>query len=163
MSIDPRSFDPRAFGDPSLGGDDAAQALAEDCGRALWQRDAASRAMGMRLDDIGPGRAEMVMTVRADMVNGHGSCHGGLIFSLADSCFGYASNAYDQATVAAGCSIEFIAPAHQGDVLRAVAEERVRSGRTGVYDVTVSNQDGRTIALLRGKSHRIQGEVVTKG
>lgn len=163
MSIDPRSFDPRAFGDPHLTGDDAAQALAEDCGRALWQRDAASRALGMRLDDIGPGRAEMVMKVRPDMLNGLRTCHGGFIFALADSCFGYACNAYDQATVTAAGSVEFIAPAHEGDVLRAVAEERVRSGRTGVYDVTVSNQDGRTVALFRGKSHRIQGDVVAKG
>lgn len=161
MNTDPRSIDPRAFGDvATVDDDDTAQTLAEDCARAMWNKDAASQALGMRIDEVGPGRAVVVMKVRPDMLNGHQTCHGGLLFTLADSAFGFACNSYDRATVAAGCSIEFVTAARGGELLRAEAVERARSGRTGVYDVTVSGEDGRTVALFRGKSHEIKGGVI---
>ncbi|WP_295643109.1 hydroxyphenylacetyl-CoA thioesterase PaaI [uncultured Methylibium sp.] len=161
MSIDPRSLDPRAFGAvETVVDDDKAQTLAEDCARAMWKGDAASQALGMRIDEVGPGRAVLVMTVRPDMLNGHQTCHGGFIFALADSAFAFACNSYDRATVAAGCSIEYLAPARAGELLRAEAVERSRSGRTGVYDITVSGEDGRSVALFRGKSHEIKGPVI---
>ena len=100
------------------------------------------------------------MSVRKDMLNGHSICHGGFIFTLADSAFAFACNSYNQVTVAARAAIDFLAPAQLGDVLIAIAEERALSSRTGVYDITVSNQDGVRIALFRGNSHRIRGEVV---
>lgn len=137
-----------------------AQALAERVGRAMFAKDASSRSLGMRVEGIGPGRAELTMTVRPDMLNGHGICHGGFIFLLADSTFAYACNSYNRTTVAQGCSIDYIAPAHERDVLRATGTERSRSGRTGVYDIEVRDQRGRTIALFRGKSYRIDGHVV---
>ena len=137
-----------------------AQALAERVGRAMFAKDVASRSLGMRVEDIGPGRAELSMTVRPEMLNGHGICHGGFIFLLADSAFAYACNSYNRNTVAQGCSIDYIAPAHEGDELRATGTERSRSGRTGVYDIEVRDQRGRMIALFRGKSYRIDGHVV---
>lgn len=137
-----------------------AQALAERVATGMYESDRASRGLGMRIESVAPGRAEMTMTVRDDMVNGHAICHGGFIFLLADSTFAYACNSYNRNTVAQGCSIEYLAPAHVGDVLRAIGVERSRSGRTGVYDIEVRRQDGRTIALFRGKSYRIDGNVV---
>ncbi len=161
MTMDPRSIDPRAFGVVEAAiDDDAAQTLAEDCARAMWKGDAASQALGMRIDEVGPGRAVLVMKVRPDMLNGHQTCHGGFIFALADSAFAFACNSYDRATVAAGCSIEYLAPARAGELLRAEAVERSRSGRTGVYDIPVSGEDGRSVALFRGKSHEIKGPVI---
>jgi acyl-CoA thioesterase len=137
-----------------------AQALAVRVGAAMYARDHASRALGMTLKMIAAGHAELTMTVRADMLNGHATCHGGFIFALADSAFAFACNSYNLVTVASGCSIEFLAPGHEGDVLTAVARERSAAGRTGVYDIDVHNQDGALIALFRGKSHRIKGKVV---
>ena len=139
---------------------DAAQALAERVAAAMWSRDDASKGLGMRIVGIGPGRAELAMTVRADMLNGHAICHGGFIFTLADSAFAYACNSYNLTTVASGCAIDFLAPAREGDVLTAVAQERSASGRTGVYDIEVQNQHGERIALFRGKSYRIKGHVI---
>lgn len=162
MSIgDPRSHDPRAFGvvDPDLAAEDAAQARAEDCARAMWRRDAASQSLGMRLDEIAPGRAVMLMRVRPDMLNGHASCHGGFIFALADSAFAFACNSHDRVAVAAGCSIDYLSPGREGELLRAEGVERVRSGRSGVYDITVTGEDGRVVALFRGKSRELQGSV----
>src|ERR1043165_5512325 len=134
-----------------------AQALAKRVAAAMFARDAASQAMGMTIAGLGPGHAELTMTVRADMLNGHTICHGGFIFTLADSAFAYACNSYNQTTVASGCSIDFIAPAREGDELAAHARERSASGRTGVYDIEVSNQRGEAVALFRGKSYRIKG------
>jgi len=138
-----------------------AQALAERVADAMFGRDRASQGLGMRIARVGPGHAELTMTVRGDMVNGHAICHGGFVFTLADSAFAFACNSYNMNTVANGCTIEFLAPAHEGDVLRAVAQERAQVGRNGVYDVEVRNQEGVTIAHFRGKSTRIKGEVVT--
>jgi acyl-CoA thioesterase len=138
---------------------DELQALAELAGKTMFERDPASQALGMQLAAIGPGHARMTMMVRQDMLNGHQICHGGYIFMLADSAFAFACNSHNQATVGAGCNIEFLAPGRLGDVLTAEAVEQTLAGKTGVYDVKVSNQEGRTLALLRGKSHRIGGLV----
>ena len=100
------------------------------------------------------------MTVREDMVNGHELCHGGLIFTLADSAFAFACNTYDAVTVASAASVEFLLPARLGDELTAIAEERSRSKRTGVYDVAVRNQQGDCVALFRGRSHELGGSVI---
>jgi acyl-CoA thioesterase len=139
---------------------DDPQALAELAGRTMFERDPASQALGMALVEIRPGYARMTMTVRPDMLNGHQSCHGGFIFALADSAFAFACNSHNHNTVAAGCSIDYIAPGREGDFLCAEAVEQALAGKTGVYDIKVSNQDGRTIALFRGKSHRVAGHVV---
>ena len=141
------------------GHDQNAQALAELAGRTMFERDPASQALGMVLDDIRPGYARMTMTVRADMLNGHATCHGGYIFMLADSAFAFACNSHNLSTVGAGCTIDYLAPGRAGDVLVAEATEQALQGKTGVYDVTVKTADGRTIALFRGKSHRISGTV----
>lgn len=137
-----------------------AQALAERVARAMFDSDGASRGLGMTIVSVGPGHAEMTMTVRDDMLNGHAICHGGFIFLLADSTFAFACNSYNRTTVAQGCTIDYVAPAHRGDVLHARGTERSRTGRTGVYDIEVRNQHGKTVALFRGKSYRIDGHVV---
>jgi acyl-CoA thioesterase len=138
----------------------AAQRLAERVADGMFVNDRASRGLGMQIASVAPGRAEMTMTVREDMLNGHAMCHGGFIFLLADSTFAFACNSYNRNTVAQGCSIDYLAPAHLGDVLHASGVERSRTGRTGVYDIEVRNQHGRTVALFRGKSYRIDGHVV---
>ena len=123
---------------------------------AMLASDAASRMLGIELADYGPGWARTRMTVRDDMVNGHGICHGGLIFSLADTAFACACNSWGPVTVAAGCDIVFVAPARGGDVLVAEARMRSRFGRYGIYDVTVADGD-RLIAEFRGRSHQMRG------
>jgi len=147
-----RSDDPRT--------EAQAQALAQRVADGMYARDRASQALGMRIVDVGPGRARLAMTVRADMLNGHAICHGGFIFTLADSAFAFACNSYNLTTVASGCAIDFLAPAHEGDTLTATAVEQSAIGRTGVYDIDVTNQRGERIALFRGKSYRIKGQVV---
>ena len=137
------------------------QALAELAGRTMFERDPASQALGMVLAEIRPGYARMTMTVRADMLNGHATCHGGYIFMLADSAFAFACNSHNLSTVGAGCTIDYLAPGRTGDVLVAEATEQALQGKTGVYDVTVKTADGRTIALFRGKSHCISGTVAS--
>jgi acyl-CoA thioesterase len=136
------------------------QALAEQVSSAMWSRDRASNALDMQILKVKPGYAMMSMPVRADMLNGLAICHGGYIFTLADSTFAYSCNSYNLNTVASACHIDFLAPAREGDVLEAEAVEQSLSGRTGVYDVTVRARGGKTIALFRGKSYRISGEVI---
>ena len=136
------------------------QQLAQAVANAMWSRDNATNALGMEILAIGPGSATIAMPVRAEMLNGHHMCHGGYIFTLADSAFAYACNSYNQNTVASACHIDFLAPARLGDVLEAEAVERSAAGRTGVYDITVRVRGGKTVALFRGKSYRIQGEVI---
>lgn len=138
----------------------AAQALAEATAASMFARDAATHALGIEILKVGPGYAKMCMKVRPDMLNGHQTCHGGFIFALADSAFAFSCNSYNANTVAAGCSIEYLAPGRAGDMLTAESIELARQGKTGVYDVTVTNQDGARIALFRGKSHQIKGEVI---
>jgi acyl-CoA thioesterase len=136
------------------------QSLAELAGKAMYERDPASQKLGMTLDEIRPGYARMSMPVRGDMLNGHGTCHGGYIFMLADSAFAFACNSHNHATVGAGCTIDYLAPGREGDLLTAEAVEQALTGKTGVYDIVVTNQEGRKIALFRGKSHRVSGHVV---
>jgi acyl-CoA thioesterase len=138
-----------------------AQATAERSVRALYDRDRASQRLGMRVTECRPGFARVVMKVTADMLNGHQVCHGGLVFALADSAFAFACNSHDRSTVAASATIEFLAPARDGDELTAVAGERWRSRRAGIYEIEVTNQRGETIALFRGRSHELGGAVVT--
>jgi len=138
----------------------AATALAERVAASMYERDTATQALGIRVVRVLPGFAELAMAVRADMLNGHEICHGGFIFTLADSAFAYACNSYNLNTVASGGAIEFTAPARQGDVLTARAHERQLAGRTGVYDVEVANERGETVAMFRGKSYRIKGHLV---
>jgi len=137
------------------------QLLADAVGRAMYRRDRASQMLGMTLDSMAPGRAQITMLVRPDMCNGHGTCHGGLLFTLADSAFAYACNSYNINTVALGCTIDFMAAGNDGDTLTAVGEMRQQGLRTGLYDITVTNQDGQAIALFRGKSYRIKGDVLS--
>jgi acyl-CoA thioesterase len=137
-----------------------AQRLAERAVEALWRGDSASRHLGMSIEACGPGRATVTMRIRADMVNGHGICHGGLIFALADSAFAFACNSHGDNTVAAGAAIEFLRPARAGDELRAVATERWRRGRSGIYEIEVQNQKGEAVALFRGRSHQVAGRLV---
>ena len=125
----------------------------------MYERDQATQALGMKLDEIRPGYARMSMPIRADMLNGHATCHGGYIFMLADSAFAFACNSHNFNTVGAGCSIDYLAPGREGDLLVAEGVEQALQGKTGVYDITVTNQDGRTVALFRGKSHRVSGMV----
>jgi acyl-CoA thioesterase len=138
------------------------QQLAERAAQALLANDAASRMLGMRLIEVRPGYARLTMQVSGDMVNGHRACHGGLIFSLADSAFAVSCNSHNDNTVAAAASIDFVAPAVEGDELSAEARELWRSGRTGLYEVTVTNQRGERIAFFRGRSHKISGQLATE-
>ncbi len=140
------------------------QDLARRCADAMWAGDEASRRLGMELVSVGPGAAELTMTVRPDMVNGHGLCHGGLIAALADSAFAVACNTHGPVTVAAGFEITFVAPARAGDQLIARAGERARFGRSGLYDVTVSRRDAAgpaaaetVVAEFRGRSREVGG------
>jgi acyl-CoA thioesterase len=136
--------------------------LANQCAQAMFERDAASQAMGMRLLSVAPGCARVGMSVRADMIQGHGTCHGGYLFALADSAFALACNSYNDATVALGCSIDYVAPARLGDTLSADCSEQSRSGRTGNYDVRIENQLGQLIALFHGKSYKVRGTVLAQ-
>ena len=140
--------------------EDPARQLADRVREAMLQGDHATAHMGIDITEVGPGSAVATMTVQRWMLNGHATCHGGFIATLADSAFAFACNSYNQNTVASACHIDFLAPARLGDVLEAEAIERSRSGRTGVYDISVSVRGGKTVALFRGKSYRIEGEVI---
>ena len=137
-----------------------AEQIAQACADTMYADDRASVALGIEMVDVSVGRTVMAMTVREDMVNSHDICHGGLIFTLADSAFAFACNSENHNTVAAGARVEFLAPGRLGDRLTAVAEQVSQGGRTGIYDVSVTNQLGKTVALFRGNSHRIGGAVV---
>ncbi len=147
-------------GEAAGGGDSRAQATAQRAVRALYDGDRASQALGMTVERCAPGQATVSMQVRADMVNGHGICHGGLVFALADSAFAFACNSHGDNTVAAGAAIEFLAPARDGDRLTATAVERWRTGRTGIYEIEVRNQRDEAIALFRGRSHQVAGRLI---
>ena len=137
-----------------------ARAVAVLVGAGMMAKDKASSGLGMRLTHISPGAAHMDMLVRPDMLNGHATCHGGMITALADSAFAFACNSYNELAVASGLSIDFVAPAFEGDMLTARAIEVSLSGRTGVYDVMVFNQKADCVAVFRGRSHRIKGQTV---
>ena len=133
------------------------QQIAQRCADIMWPDDHAARGLGMTIAAVGPGTAKLTMSVRQDMVNGHGTAHGGFIFALADSCFAYACNSFNHRAVAAGVDINFLAPAHLGDTLTAHGQARHQGGRSGVYDIEVSNADGKLVAVFRGRAARIKG------
>lgn len=136
------------------------QELAEACARAMWAEDRASAGLGMRIARVAPGAATLTMAVEERMVNGHGICHGGFIFTLADSAFAFACNSFNRRAVAQSNSITYLRPARLGDTLTAEAVEAAAAGRSGITDVTVTDQDGRAIALFRGLSRIIEGQLV---
>ncbi len=138
----------------------AAQRLAERVRERMFANDHAARGLGMAVVAIGPGAAELTMTVRQDMINGHDICHGGLVATLADTAFAYACNSYNELTVASGFSIDLVAPARLGDLLTARCREVSKAGRTGVYDVEIGNQRGERIAVFRGRSYTLKGKPV---
>ncbi len=133
------------------------QALAEACARVMWDDDNATRHLGMELVSIALGEAVIAMDITDAMTNGHGICHGGYMFTLADSAFAFACNSHNQRSVAQHCSVSFIAPAFRGDRLTASAQEVSRRGRSGIYDVRITNQEGEIVAEFRGHSRTIKG------
>jgi acyl-CoA thioesterase len=139
------------------------QQTAERVRDGMFANDRASKGLGMQVTAVAPGRAVMTMTVRADMLNGHDICHGGLIATLADSTFAFACNSYDQLTVASGFAIDLLSPARLGDVLTASCVEVSKAGRTGVYDTEVRNQRGERVAVFRGRSYTIKGKPAVGG
>lgn len=153
---DPSEDDTLAGGAPAVSSADPDTALALRCAEAMYAADEASRLLGIRIVEVTPGRAVARMDVDERMVNGHGIAHGGYLFLLADSAFAFACNTYNQATVAARADVTFVAPVRLGDELEALAEERVRYGRNGVYDVTVRRvSDGQVVAEFRGQSRAL--------
>jgi acyl-CoA thioesterase len=132
----------------------------ERVAEVMWREDDASRALGITLEELGLGRARLSMQVQRSMANGQKVCHGGFIFTLADTAFGYASNTHNQRTVSASCSIDYLAPVFLDDRLTAEASEVLRGGRRGIYDVKVTNQKGETVALFRGHAATIKGKWV---
>ncbi len=133
------------------------QQTAQRCADIMWVDDHAAQGLGITINAIAPGEATLTMTVRKDMVNGHGIAHGGFIFALADTAFAYSCNSYNHRAVAAGVDINFLAAGHLGDTLTAIGRVRQQGGRSGVYDIEVTNQEGKTVALFRGRSSRIKG------
>lgn len=134
------------------------QAVADQVRDGMFANDSASKSLGMQLLEVAPGAATLQMTVRGDMLNGHESCHGGFIAALADSAFAYACNSYNELTVASGFSVDFMAPARQGDLLTARCSEVSKAGRTGVYDAEIVNQRGERLAVFRGRSYTLKGK-----
>jgi acyl-CoA thioesterase len=137
--------------------------VARACAEAMWVEDQASQGLGMVVERVSPGEAVISMVIRADMTNGHGICHGGFIFTLADSAFAFACNTYNQRAVAQHCAVTFLQPGRRGDTLTAHAVERNRSGRSGIYDVTVRDGKGETVAEFRGHSRTIAGTLLASG
>lgn len=133
------------------------QQMADHVREGMLANDRATKALGMRIVEVTPGSATLEMTVRDDMLNGHDICHGGLIATLADSAFAFACNSHGELTVAAGFSIDLVAPGRLGDVLTARCTEQHRAGRTGVYDTEVVNQRGERVAMFRGRSYTAKG------
>ena len=138
----------------------SAQALAQACADTMWRDDRASKALGMSIRKIAPGEAVLAMQVRPDMTNGHDICHGGFIFTLADSAFAFACNTYNQRAVAQQCAVTFIRAVAAGETLTAHAVERSKAGRGGIYDVTVRDSHDTVVAEFRGHSRTISGELL---
>jgi acyl-CoA thioesterase len=147
---------PQSARNAPMSSDDLARATAA----AMYEADACSRALGIELLEVREGYARMQMPVRADFLNGHRICHGGLIFTLADSAFAFACNSHNVNTVASGCAIEFLRPVQGGDTLTAEAVEQSLTGRTGIYDIRITNRANETVAMFRGKSSQIKGTVI---
>ncbi|HXP66701.1 MAG TPA: hydroxyphenylacetyl-CoA thioesterase PaaI [Steroidobacteraceae bacterium] len=123
---------------------------------SMFRTDRASQTLGIEILDVAPGSVRLAMTVRPEMLNGHGLCHGGILFTFADSAFAFACNSYGEPMVAAGASIEFLAPTPDGERLTAAASEVTRTARGGIYDVRIANQAGESIAVFRGRSSRLR-------
>lgn len=137
------------------------QAFSERVAAEMFARDRTAQSLAICIEAVRPGHARVSMRVRDDMLNAHDICHGGFVFLLADCAFAYACNAENRSTLALACTINFAATARRGEQLIAVGDASARAGRTGVYDVTVTAAgDGRTIALFRGHSYRIEGETI---
>lgn len=136
------------------------QQLAESCAAALWESDKATQFLDMKLSEVAPGTCHMSMIIKEHMCNGHGDCHGGYIFTLADSAFAFACNTYNQRTVAQHGTITYIKPVNSGDTLTAIATEVSRQGRSGIYDIRVVNQTHVTVAQFRGYSRTIKGTLM---
>jgi len=139
------------------------EALARAVGEVMRREDRVTKWLGLQVEELRAGYARLSMTVTEHMANGQEYCHGGMIFTLADSSFGFASNSHNLRALAAACSIEFLAPARVGDRLIAECREQARAGRAGVYDARVTNQEGELIALFRGKSATVRGHWVEEG
>jgi acyl-CoA thioesterase len=137
--------------------------IARACADAMWAEDSASKGLGMQLISVEPGRAVLAMTITDKMVNGHNIAHGGFIFTLADSTFAFACNTYNQRTVAQHCAVTFLTAGKLGDRLIARGVERHRAGRSGIYDITVTREDGTVIAEFRGHSRTIEGTLLPPG
>lgn len=133
------------------------QEIAEASAKAMWNGDSASQRLGMTLDHVAPGEATLSMTMTDAMSNGHGNCHGGYIFTLADSAFAFACNSYNDVVVGQHCSISYLNPVRIGDRLTATAREVSRRGRSGIYDIRITNQDGVHVAEFRGHSRTVKG------
>jgi len=138
------------------------QAVAERVRDSMSENDRVLRTNGIRFEAVGPGYAKLTMTVRDEMLNGFAICHGGFITVLADTAFAYACNSYNEQTVASGISLDFMAPGRPGELLCAEAKEVFAAGRTGVYDISVTNEKGELIAVMRGKSYRLKGRAVVE-
>lgn len=137
--------------------------IAKKCAQRMSDADAASRWLGITVGVTDVGRAEARVKVTADMMNGFNVCHGGCIFALADTAFAFACNSYDRMTYAAGANVDFLRPANVGDELLAIATERYRGGRSGIYDVSVTNQDGEEVAVFSGRSVATGGPILPAG
>ena len=139
---------------------DQNQRLAEAVARGMYAIDNTAQSMGIRIDEVRPGYALGSMMVRKDMLNSHGTCHGGMLFTFADTIFAYACNSENKATVALSCAIDYAAPAKEGDQLIAEGQRNIRNARTGVYDVAIRKKDGATVCLFRGGSYQTKAESV---
>lgn len=142
---------------------DSEQEIADAAATAMFANDHCTKALGIQIEAVAPGYARLSMQVREEFLNGHQTCHGGMMFSLADSAFAFACNSRNLRTVAGGCSIEYLRPAYRGQRLTAEAKEQASIGRQGVYDVSIKNEAGECVALFRGKSIQIKGEVTSAG
>jgi acyl-CoA thioesterase len=136
------------------------QELAERVVRTLLDRDRASQGLGIEILEVRPGYIRATMQVRPDMVNGHDICHGGYVFTLADSAFAFCCNSFNAVTVASGATIDFLSPARSGDRLIATARQLWRSRRTGLYEIEVTNGQAELVALFRGRSHQLNEQVL---
>lgn len=138
------------------------QTVAEAVKRKMFENDFASQGLGMQIESIAPGYARVTMTVRRDMLNGFGLCHGGIITTLADTAFAFACNSHNELTLASGIFIEILNPGHEGDRLLAEAREVTINGRLGLYDILVTNQHGKHVAVMRGRSHTMKGKHIVE-
>ena len=138
------------------------QTVAEAVRRKVFENDHCSKGLGMAIEAIAPGYARVTMTVKKSMLNGFGLCHGGVITTLADTAFAFACNSYNELTLASGIFIEILNPANEGDRLLAEAKEVTINGRLGLYDIFVTNQHGRQVAVMRGRSHTMKGKHIVE-